>query len=280
MLRLLFAVLFLFNLEIHAKQTCGSETRRGQAYTWCITQGQSKDFLYYMHGGGGSEKSWDPRGYAGFLNERWAKMKFNRPTVIVVSFGTTWLLSDMQTKQHPSLLNLFVEEIMPSLEAKVPGKHGLRLLMGNSMGGYNGAELALRYPKLWSRVALLCPGVYVTNPFQTDEEIEAYLAKQPPTTQRDYVRGVVGWVREEFETQENWDRHDPMHLAEIAADAKATYHLSCTKDDQYGFYDGAKRFAEVMALKTKASFVSMEKGGHCALDEAAEDALAKFLAGR
>jgi hypothetical protein len=132
---------------------------------------------------------------------------------------------------------------------------------------------------VWDRVALLCPGVYVTDPFQTDEEIEAYLEKQPATTRRDYVRGLVAWVRQEFQSRENWERHNPMHLAEIATRVKASYHLSCTKDDQYGFYDGAKYFAEVIGTKTKASFISMETGGHCALDDAAEDALAKFLAG-
>jgi pimeloyl-ACP methyl ester carboxylesterase len=278
-MRYLLFFLFVLSLDVHAQRICGSETLRGQAYSWCITQGQSDEILYYMHGGGGSEKSWDVRGYAGFLEDRWAKVKHESPTVIVVSFGPTWLLTDMQTKEHPALLNLFVEEIMPSLEVKIPGKHGLRLLMGNSMGGYNGAELALRYPELWDRVALLCPGVYVTDPFQTDEEIEAYLEKQPATTRRDYVRGLVAWVRQEFQSRENWERHNPMHLAEIATRVKASYHLSCTKDDQYGFYDGAKYFAEVIGTKTKASFISMETGGHCALDDAAEDALAKFLAG-
>lgn len=275
----LFLVLVV-SFAAQAKDNCGKGNVSGTPYTWCITKGESNEILYFMHGGGGSEKSWDSHGYAGFLNDRWEKIGFKKPHVITVSFGTNWLLTDMKTKEHPALLNAFVEKIMPKLEKKIPGKHGRRMLMGGSMGGYNGSELALRYPQLWDRAAILCFGVYTTDPFDSDENIEKYIAAIPAGAKPGYIRGIVGWVRREFQTKENWERHNPLALAGKIKSLKPTYHMSCTKDDQYGFYEGARKMAEVIATNTAISFNSMEKGGHCYLDTAAEEALGDFLAGK
>lgn len=278
-MRTIFFLVLTFTFGAEAADVCGQESARGQQYSWCITEGESNEILYFMHGGGGSERSWDLHGYAGFLNDYWAKIGHNRPNVITVSFGTNWLLTDMQTAEHPALLNLFTEEIMPYLEAKIPGPHGKRMIMGGSMGGYNGSVLALRYPHLFERAAVLCFGVYTTDAFESDEKIEAYLAQQPPTTRRDFVRGIVGWVRDEFQTKENWERHNPLTLAAQITTLKPTYHMSCTKDDQYGFYEGAVKLAELIGKRTAISFSSMDQGGHCYLDDGAEAALGDFLAG-
>jgi enterochelin esterase-like enzyme len=40
-----------------------------------------------------------------------------------------------------------------------------RILVGESMGGLNVLILGLSHPELFSRVAALCPGVYLDSPF-------------------------------------------------------------------------------------------------------------------
>ncbi|MGE3760028.1 MAG: alpha/beta hydrolase-fold protein [Pseudobdellovibrionaceae bacterium] len=279
-MRAVLFVALVFSFNVFAQVDCGQETRRGTTYSWCITEGESNDVLYYMHGGGGSEKSWADREYAGFLKERWQKIGFKTPHVIVVSFGKNWLLTDMKTTEHAAMLTMFVEEIMPSLEARLPGRSGRRILMGNSMGGYNGSVLALRYPQLWERVAILCFGPYTVDAFESDAKIEDYIKTLPAAAKPDYVRGLVRWVREEFETKDNWERHNPLTLAAEIKSLKPTFHLSCTKDDQYGFYEGAQQLAEVIGKITAVSFSSMDSGGHCALNDEAEQDLAEFLAGK
>jgi S-formylglutathione hydrolase FrmB len=233
-----------------------------------------------MHGAGGDAEAWKKDSLAEILTPTWNKLKYQAPIVITVSFGPSWLLADVKSTRQPAYLQNFFDEIMPSLEKKIEGGVGKRMIMGFSMGGYNGAELALRAPNLFDRVALMCPGVSVLDPFMSASALEKAIKKMPKTTKPDYVRGIAGWVREVFGNRKDWTRHNPMVLVKAAKRLKPSFFVSCSKDDEYGLFEGAKVFEKIAAKKTRAEFFAIESGGHCAETPQSWAAVAKFLAGK
>lgn len=276
--------LFLASFSTKAATLCESETFWGVNVGWCVSKdpaSRNPDFLYVLHGGGGNEHAWEGSGTKRALELVWKKSGADQPTVIAFSFGPQWLLGDFATQQHPAYLPLVVNQVIPVLEKKLGGLRGRRFLMGHSMGGYNGAELSLRFPNLFFRVALLCPGISTVNPFASAKELEDYLAKQPATTNRSYVIGVAKWVQSEFKNPAIWGRHDPLRLSTLTPRSGTSYLLSCTKDDEFGFFEGAEIFARNLNSRgIKAEWIPVEKGGHCAMTPSAWERLAQFLVGK
>lgn len=260
-----------------AKEECGKSVAQGQEYGWCVEKNQGPDVMYVLHGGGGSEAS-------AFENSEktkneWKEMGFDYPSVISFSFGPGWLLSDIATAERPALLDLVTKEILPSLEAKIGGVKGKRLLYGWSMGGYNGALLALRLPNHFDRAALLCPAMFSISPFDGTEKIEQFLASNPVVL-REHFLGNFEWAREEFKNEEGWQRHSPLALAAKAKDLKTSFFTSCSRGDELGFFPGAESFAAELAKKTESRWVDIKEGGHCAQSAESESGLIKFLGGK
>lgn len=279
-MKFIFLLALAFNLSA-AFAECGKDKASGVEYGWCIYKGEGPDVLYYFHGGGGSENQWDKAGYFEDFAPVWKAMGYKTPTVIAFSFGTSWLLSDMPEQKTPGLLDLAVQKILPALEKRIGGVKGQRLAMGPSMGGFNSAELSMRYPEKFARVAFLCPGLgYNIDPFASDEEVEKYIAKEPKSTNADNIRGIIGWVRRHFLTRENWDRHSPEALAKRLTGNGLSFYISCSKEDEYGFFGGAETIAKILAPKTYVKWMPLDKGSHCQETDESMRATAEFLAGK
>jgi pimeloyl-ACP methyl ester carboxylesterase len=282
MRKIIFGMMTIFSTLAMADSVCDKDQTTNKIdYSYCITRTQgstNKDVIYFMHGAGGDETSWDHGQIGEALAPTWRDLKYQDPIVITVTFGKQWLLADVKSDRQPAYLPAFLDEIIPGLEKKIEGGVSKRSIMGFSMGGYNGAELGLRASNLFERVALMCPGLSVVDPFASDADIEKAIAKMPSTTKPDYVRGIVGWVRDVFGTKKVWSRHDPQALITRAKKLKPAFFVSCSKDDEYGFFEGSQAFEKVAAKKTHAEFVPVEKGGHCTETPESWAAVAKFLA--
>jgi pimeloyl-ACP methyl ester carboxylesterase len=251
---------------------CGKEKIEGVEYGYCLraaTKG-NPDVLYYLHGGGSDEFQWQ-KGLGKEFKQEWSNRRTGSPAVITFSFGPSWLLGDVNTPGHPALLPLVREKLMPLLEAKLGGVRGRRFVMGPSMGGYNSAELGLRHPELFAAILPLCPGMLTLTLSSSPTDIDAFLVANSPKIQRTLVERMLAWVKHDFLTQENWDRHDPLLLAAKATPQGPRVYVHSTFDDDYGFYPAAQKFAELLKARgvpTKATFHS--EGRHCSkLDEAA-----------
>lgn len=277
-MKFLVLVLLAFNLSA-AYAECGKDTISGVEYGWCVYPGEGDDVLYYFHGGGGNEDQWSKAGYESDFQKTWSKLGYKSPTVLAFSFGPSWILTDLPGDES---LQMVVNQIMPKLEKKIGGVKGVRMAMGPSMGGYNSAEVAMRYPEKFKRAAHLCPGLgYVgVSPFDSQVAIEKFIAEQPATAKPDNVREILGWVAREFKTPENWERHDPQVLAKKLTNKDISFYISCTKDDEYSFFDGAKNVAEILSKKNYVKWVPIESGGHCHETDETMAQMAEFLAGK
>lgn len=245
---------------------------------WCIdkTEGsKNPDFVYAMHGGGHSAASWIRQNFFKDLKTRWQQNHVDPPTIIVFSFGPSWLLGDMATAEHPALLPITINEVMPKIEAELGGLRGRRLLLGHSMGGYNGSELVLR-TDLFAKVAILCAGLVSLSPVAPPADIDAFL-KRNPGARRSYVENTLAWIRSDFRTPENWNRHDPSRLI-LLKPRIPPFFVSCTKDDPYGFFEPSELLVEgLRGRRFPVEWYPLERGGHCASTPKVLEALARFL---
>ena len=268
--------------ELFGEQpVCGSAKAQTVEYKYCLRRSATanSDVIFYLHGGGGDEKQFFREN--GFVELFKASFKANgksMPGVITLSFGPSWLLGDVATPQHPALLPLVANEILPALETKVRIGTGRLFVMGPSMGGYNSALLALRLKDKFAKALPLCPGM-LPIPFDaTKNQVDAYLKANSPKIIRKALENVLNWVRHDFGTAQVWSRHNPIELAATAASVRTQFYVSSTYDDDYGFYEGAKTFAE--KLKTKGFEVEHSfdlTGRHCEEIDPNIPAITRFL---
>lgn len=249
----------------HERQqyTCGSEKVQGVGFRFCyrnLNTTNSNDIVYFFHGLEGSEESWFTQYFGTLIIQKWWKFWGYRPRIVTISFGPQWLLVD---NQRFPLLPLFTKKIMPVLEGKIGGlKSGRRHLIGQSMGGFNAAEVSLKVPGLFSRVALLCPAITTVGPFSSDQEIADYIARTGAS--QELVQRMLSISRTVFIDDRDWRRHDPLVLLKkYRASVKSKFFLTVGYNDGYGFQEGAEQFYYL--AKTKAFFSKWlpVPGEHC-----------------
>jgi hypothetical protein len=232
-------------------QDCWKEA----AYRACVYRsraGRTDDgtLVWFFHYAEGDEGSFARIGLAHAFFAELARLDRPAPRVVSVSFGSHWLLSGETGKRQVVLTDDFAGPVLAQVEARV-GVPRRRLAWGMSMGGWNAAELSLRKPELFSRVALSCPALYEADPF---------LAAAAAPRAED---GRNLW-RHRFNGPAQWDADDPVSLARTAP-ARAAYLLQPNAADEFGFQGGAKALAA--ALGARAS-LAMAPDGHCLVNAA------------
>lgn len=264
-------------IEIEKRNyTCESEKVQGVGFSYCYRNSDatnSNDIVYFLHGLNGSEKTWFTQYFGTLMVQKWWKVQNYKPRIVGVSFGPEWLL--VNTRKLP-LLPFFTHTVMPHLEKKMGGlRGGKRHIIGQSMGGFNGVQLALRYPKLFARVALLCPAITTVGPYASPDQIQDYIDRTGAS--RRLVKKMLNISRNVFSNTQEWDNHDPLIiLKNYQSPKKVHLFLSIGVWDGYGFQEGA---AELYELAKGRSFFAKWRpvpGGHCNFNRYAT---AKFIMG-
>ena len=246
---------------------------------------RSKNILYYFHGLGGSESTWQEKWYyTSQIRNEWNKMHAEWPTVVSISFGPTWLLAEKNASPYSGLYDVITKQVIPQIEAQLNSKRGRRILMGESMGGFNTAQLALKW-NFFSRAAILCAPMSQVSPFSTPEEIQKYVETTSAWQYyKDHnveellssVKEAVQLSRAIFPTPTDWSSGDPVALAAHPTNKPELYVTD-------GYYDRFASFeaTEVFNENLRKNRVPLEWhplwGGHCTMDI---PSLAKFLVRR
>ncbi|WP_415061204.1 alpha/beta hydrolase-fold protein [Bdellovibrio sp.] len=243
--------------------SCGSENLSGISFRYCYRNAEattSNDIIYFFHGLGGSEETWFTQCLGTLVIQKWWQFRGYRPRIVAISFGPQWLL--VNNKRFP-LLPLFTKGIMPFLEKKMGGlQGGRRHLIGQSMGGFSAAEVALRNPGLFSRVALLCPAITTVGPFSSSEEIENYIERTNANPR--LVKRMLKISRGVFLNQRDWENHDPLRLLQKYSSAKRSkFYVSTGLSDGYGFLEGSEEFVDIAKDQSIISKWVPVPGGHC-----------------
>ncbi len=276
--------LFFVSALAQANPMCGTFTPSGG---YCIYPGspQNADVVYYFHGKEDDPavtepyKRWgESNYYPRQIRDYWAAKGMAAPTVISVSLANIWLFND-QT------LHLFTAQIRPALENAIGGLRGRRLIVGESMGGFNTTQLAFR-TALFEKAAILCaPMVDGVSPFSPPEEIEAYMKRSTAYSYHgeagvDVLRKNIGdsvnLARYFFPTPAAWAAADPLQLAAHASvgGALKQVYVAAGFHDSYVLYEGNVKFASLLTRTGVDVDWRPQWGGHCAMDI---PSLAEFL---
>ncbi len=167
-----------------------------------------------------------------------------------------------------------MNDLIPFIEKeKLGGIPRKRLLIGESMGGFNATELVLKHPELWQRAAIACPAIVNASPYAGADEIDRYIQRTGADPQ--YVHDAIQLSQSVFPDEASWETAAPLLLAKTAlGEDTPPLHVSCGDKDQYGFFEGAKAFADQAQENGVDVVWQSVSGGHCTADPVA---LADFL---
>jgi hypothetical protein len=277
--------------------TCQS-MQRGFEIKYCIDPGTpgEKSVTYYFHGAGGSELNWTDRFfYTDQIKQTWRTSGSKRPTVVSVSFdfsalrpqlGRRWLLVPQNNSSRVSgLRELFIRELMPAIERRLGFSVEHRAVFGESMGGFNAAQLGLS-TTLFEKAAVICaPMAGGVTPFSGSAERDAYMRSTVAWNYysfvpnghdliRSRVDGLNQLVRAFVPNATDWKDTDPIELAKSTT-ANTEFYVTAGAYDPYLAYEGSQRFSEILSKRGNRVEWRPQWGGHCAIDITS---LAAFLA--
>jgi pimeloyl-ACP methyl ester carboxylesterase len=234
-------------------------------------RGTNGDIVYHLHGRNLDERIWnDDTYFTAMLQAEWQRSPALPPTVVTVSYGSTWLLTPKGEKTDSGLLDDLMARL-PEIEAKV-GPPRRRLLMGESMGGLNVLVAGLSYPSRFAKVAALCPGVYASSPFASLSTIRATMGRTGADPK--IIFGVWLMARKYVANDAEWRRISPLDLIERAGPDYPPLYLSNGLYDAYGNFEGTERLADIARQRGVKTEWHPIYGGHCATDASS---LAAFL---
>lgn len=233
--------------------------------------GTNGDIVYHLHGRNLDEQIWNDDTYwTSMVQANWQRSNALPPTVVVVSFGPTWLLAPKGKLQESGLLDEFISKL-PEIERKT-GTPKRRMLLGESMGGLNVLIAGLSYPDSFVKIASLCPGVYATSPFASFSEMRRTLER----TGADPKIGFGVWylAKKYVEDEAEWKRINPLDLINSADGQYPAMYLANGIYDAYGNFEGTQMLADEASRRGVLTEWHPLYGGHCAIDTSS---LARFL---
>ncbi len=261
-----------------------ARTLAGVEYKWCVDtedkRGDNRQLIYFLHGAGGNENVWgNSPGYRR-AQAIWASQPGKAvPVVISISFGQLWLLTDVPRDNNRTLHATLVQEVIPTIEAKYQIQNPTRSLIGESMGGFNATQLLMKDAGMFEKVALVCPALPTIGPYSIEQDVTAYIGRHKPYVRVDWIRNIMALTRHEFPTEPDWKAHDPFTLINKLSFKASKIFVSCTRQDEHGFYEGSELFArEAQKRGIYAQWVPINQGGHCYQTEESIGTLANFLA--
>jgi hypothetical protein len=253
-----------------AAESCGTAGE----LRYCVfraPQGTNGDVLYHLHGRSLDERIWNDDTYlTALLQAQWQDRQALPPTVVTLSYGSTWLLTPRGKRADSGLLEDLMRRL-PEIEART-GAPRRRLLMGESMGGLNVLIAGLSEPTSFHKIAALCPGVYVDSPFGSLTRMRAGIERTGANPKTAF--GIWLLARRYVADEAEWRRISPLSLIERAGPDFPALYLSNGLYDAYGNYEGSRLLAERAVKRGVRTEWRPLYGGHCATDVAS---LASFL---
>lgn len=227
------------------------------------SNGVNQDVIYHFHGRNLDHTIWnDDTYFTALIQSHWQKTELKPPTVVLISYGPEWLLTAKNSKEESGLMDDFISNL-PFIESKI-GKPRNRILIGESMGGLNVLILGLSHPELFSRVASLCPGVYLDSPFSDLDKIMAAMKRTGADPK--VALGIYLMAKKYISNEEEWKNISPIELIKKANSQYPELYLSCGLYDKFGNYEGSEALANLAVSKGVKTQWHPLYGGHCAMD--------------
>jgi pimeloyl-ACP methyl ester carboxylesterase len=245
------------------------------------------DVIYYLHGRFGQAERWEEADfYTEGLRQYWQANGKPAPRVVAVSFGPVWLLAEKNPSNYSGLFEVMRDQVIPALEQIIGGTSGKRMILGESMGGFNSLQLALK-TGLFEKAAILCaPVAQGVDPWSTEQEVDAWIRKSAAfayygEANRSVIDEAVGEMlmmsQQVWQTRANWQTADTLNLAATVdkSSAPVSFYINAGFYDQFALYEGNLELVKILLGKKNVKVEwHPEWGDHCAIDI---PSLARFL---
>jgi pimeloyl-ACP methyl ester carboxylesterase len=246
-------------------------------WTYCITRtngSTSSDVLYFLHGLGGDQTSWNSL-YQN-IRDAWSSTGVQAPIVVNATFGSNEWLVDPNGSPNSGMLGVYVNTVMPAMESLIGFNPAIskRKLFGESMGGFNGSQVLLKYGNLFSRVALADPALMSIPPYPTQTQLNNYVSSTGATASS--VNYILSNMQVFFPDNSSWPNTDPIARSlQLLSASSPPLYVSGDSTDEFGFQVGDQQFANNATSKGEPTMWELVTGNHFTKDA---PALANFLA--
>ncbi len=249
--------------------TCFKNSYQSRAWNYCIAKtvgSTNPDVLFEFHGIGEDEHAWINGNRDYLIREAWHTQHLQAPTVVSVSFGNVWLLAEKNAKPASGLFEIFRDVVYPKIWQKLGPIHGQKILLGASMGGFNGSQIYLKLPHLFDRYVLICPIIADVSPFSPQAAIQKYISSSGASPFRVYV--MLNVARTYFSDEKSYDTAYPLQLAQKVLNASyPPVYLSCSYEDPYGIFKSVVAFKNLAASRGIQVGWRATHGPHCTIDD-------------
>jgi pimeloyl-ACP methyl ester carboxylesterase len=259
----LIALFFTQTLWAQPKDFCDSVILQERTVSYCISttdRQKNPDVVFQFHGLFGNAAVWQIMGVFKKVRKQWRSTGYTPPTVVALSLGPYWLLTDVPSRG--AKLDFFHDTVLPYFEQMIGGLGaGRRSLLGESMGGYNALQMALKFPDDFEKVAVLSPAL-PTLPFgATHDDCREYAAR----TGANYLQAlfVAEMIGHEFRTRQEFENQNPFRRLIENQKLLPKFYISAGDKDGYGFFEGSKLFCELANSQGHpCEFVPIKNGNH------------------
>ena len=210
--------------------------------------------LYYLHGLGDNEQSLVNFGGWSLVENLREQGRIGEFIIAAPDGGRTFYVNAKNGRERYE--DFFIREFVPLVDRsyRTRAVRGARGITGVSMGGYGALRYAFAYPQLFGSVS---------------SHMGALMERLPRIQMHGGGRaggGTFGLLGTVFGTPPDaayFDRLNPLTLARTSARLSSVrIYFDCGSEDQYGFYDGARRLHEILKARRIEHEFHIDSGGH------------------
>ncbi len=227
---------------------------------FCYYEGDkgSQEIIYFLHGFTNNVEAWGWNPVTKRVVLDWDKNKVVKPHVVSIGPSPVWFFTPHKNKpQLDKFVATFETEILKRTFA-------LRVLYGDSMGGYNALKWAQASPELFERVAVICPAFpksYVSKDLKDGSGIWPFPAIADYFVSNNSVDDVGVTI-------------NPLNAESVQKLTKV--YIAAVPNDHFGFYEGAIELKLALESLGKQVVYDEQDTYHCFIKA---HKLAKFLVG-
>lgn len=192
--------------------------------------------LFFLHGANENERRWSTRGLTDIMLDRMVAEGGIGEFIVAIPFAENSFYTNSVSGELWE--DMILVEFIPMIEEenRAIGTRAGRAISGISMGGYGALKIAMRRPDLFNAVsahsAMLIDDLESVSVNPRAEQLYNLLF--------DRIFGIS-------ETMEVWDANNPLRMAaEFESIDGLGIYFDCGTEDEYGFFDGARRLHEIL----------------------------------
>jgi pimeloyl-ACP methyl ester carboxylesterase len=210
--------------------------------------------IVFLHGLGGDEHTWGMFPKLNQMETMFRKKGWN-PAVLSVSFGRFWLLKETPSRTGKPAFFPYFDAALAKAQSQLP-LGTPKVVVGVSLGGFNGMQLYFKRPSDYRAFALLGPALVDASPFgfETKREIIAdYRTRSHASVIS--ATALVEVTSREFIDPEDYAAHDPLALVQQKSSEELSrlppLLIQVGVEDHFGFQLGSgifQHFAKARGL--------------------------------